>query len=125
MTKTMKVVKFNGEQAVDPMAVTRKISLQTGTQLDEMGLMEWSDSDQETKVVAQRREVEKPLHMKLINTGTTNKDLRMHFLNRMNVNKKDDRSLVEKEQQIIREVENQIYNVNKIKKIQAQYRMKE
>ncbi|CAD8113699.1 unnamed protein product [Paramecium sonneborni] len=96
------------------------------TQIEQIQIDQWSNSEQSDNEIKQQRQTERsPSLKRSFQTKNSFQDLRLSFLNRQNSQKiYFDSSLIEKEKQIIREVEEQIYNTNQITKIQAQIRMK-
>ncbi|CAD8194128.1 unnamed protein product [Paramecium pentaurelia] len=96
------------------------------TQIEQIEIEQWSNSEHSDEDVKQQRLTERsPYNRGSILMKNSGKDLRLSFLNKQNSQRiYFDNSLIEKEKQIIREVEEQIYNTNQITKIQAQIRMK-
>ncbi|CAK91950.1 unnamed protein product (macronuclear) [Paramecium tetraurelia] len=96
------------------------------TQIEKIEIDQWSNSEHSDQEVKQQRSTERsPYNRGSILLRNSAKDLRLSFLNKQSPQRiYFDNSLIEKEKQIIREVEEQIYNTDQITKIQAQIRMK-
>ncbi|CAD8067442.1 unnamed protein product [Paramecium sonneborni] len=108
------------QQKKQVQIVNKKLS-----QIEQIQLEQWSNSEPSDTEIKKQRLNEKTSEIKLTQTKTFTKEQRLNFLNKQNTSKqKVDDNLLEKEQQIIREIEEQIYNANSIAKIQAQIRMK-
>ncbi|CAD8155187.1 unnamed protein product [Paramecium pentaurelia] len=94
-------------------------------QIEQIQLEAWSNSEPSDTEIKKQRINEKSPELKVSSVKINTKDQRLNFLNKQNISKqKVDDNLLEKEQQIIREIEEQIYNAESIAKIQAQFRMK-
>lgn len=86
--------------------------------LQVVGVLDWSNSEPSDNEVKKKRQLESQVPLNPM-SKTMKKDARMNFLDRMSAFKQIDDNLLEREQQIIREVETQIYKAQNIKIIQA------
>ncbi|CAD8148948.1 unnamed protein product [Paramecium octaurelia] len=120
-----KQVEFKMQsEEIQPKKVSQVIHKKMN-QIEQIQIDEWSNSEPSDTEVKKQRLNERSPELKVSSVKVNTKDQRLNFLSKQNTSKqKVDENLLEKEQQIIREIEEQIYNANSIAKIQAQFRMK-